>query len=758
MAMSGTASAVNLPEEMPDAIDCLLQPLLSPIATAVRTHAHVAALTLWTEIPFAPLLPSHLHLRWPGAVDGLPLTPRIAYFSISGADWDLLCAPNYHVADAHQRRQAARAKRFAEHKNLPKDFYPDWEQAVDRKGSKLDHLTLPATSFLSVDEVEPDGELRRGTRPVLGRYAPHRDFRPQLLTQARGTSVRQAAASFSASDLVVVNAQRLRTKRIVDDIRAFLQQLPRSTPCLIVTASPNDIASIGLHEDPSSTPIDILGRPVPSPDSVAVSPVGRDRVLAERQFDFSVDGLPERSEDLRWLVSAARRAWWAVRQNLSGCEALPWEAQRFEEIYTECLTRRSVEEVELLEGCKNLIVAAGGHTGTCDERREALCRLTLHDPLARNSLILTRSASASIDVRQCLASTLSVEPSELAGLGITIQSVLDPWLTGHYDTCIATGYFGPPTIDALIASRAPRLHMIVDPIEACVAVWDIRRRFDILAGLPTSAQSCLARLCGSLQSHAAQTASEISIGAFGMGDSASWARGAVSGTAKSVDFVSIYFIDGHVLESPSNARFEVLGKSRLRLQTVPARLLNPGDRVVTLHEDSRIMFSERLLAAMDEGKLRHESKVRAGWISLVRSVCTTNGVSASALKKSLEAEGLSADLATVRTWISEGAEYSIPESEPRFLALARALGLAIPEATLKGWFAAIDRLRVAHRRLGRHLVKAIRAAYLGRLDAGSIGRIERDWGVEAKKLLEAARVATVDCVVGLGEDARRVDC
>ncbi len=86
-----------------------------------------------------------------------------------------------------------------------------------------------------------------------------------------------------------------------------------------------------------------------------------------------------------------------------------------------------------------------------------------------------------------------------------------------------------------------------------------------------------------------------------------------------------------------------------------------------------------------------------------------------------------------------------------FLAFASALGIAFPEETLQQWFRDIHCLRVDHRKIGRQLARAIRGAYLNRLDPVTVARMERDWGVQAKMLLEAARVAVVDDVIPFTE-------
>ena len=76
----------------------------------------------------------------------------------------------------------------------------------------------------------------------------------------------------------------------------------------------------------------------------------------------------------------------------------------------------------------------------------------------------------------------------------------------------------------------------------------------------------------------------------------------------------------------------------------------------------------------------------------------------------------------------------------------------MPRDILSGWFLSINRLRINHRKIGREVVRAIRGNYLGRLDPVSVARMDKEWGVEAKTLLEAARVATIDDVIPLGSE------
>ena len=53
---------------------------------AVATHARIPVLSLWKRLPFIPLFAAHLHLRWPGQVKSLPLSPRVGIFPFFASD------------------------------------------------------------------------------------------------------------------------------------------------------------------------------------------------------------------------------------------------------------------------------------------------------------------------------------------------------------------------------------------------------------------------------------------------------------------------------------------------------------------------------------------------------------------------------------------------------------------------------------------------------------------------------------------------
>ena len=729
-----------------DPIDEALLPLLEMVECAVATRARIPVLSLWRRVPFVALLASHLHLKWPGRHGSLPLTPRIGIFPFSSADLDLLDTPLYHVQEAQTVRKQARSNRLLRTKHREDLWPPDWEQAIDRRRSKLENLILPASSFISIDRITETGDVKQGHRQVIGKLAPRGKLRPQLFIPVRGDPTRQLVRAFNDLDLVLVNAQNIRGKHLARSIQYFLTEVSPTVPMLIIASSPADLIAARALELPSAKPVILFaGQQLPS---MSVLPVNHDRAIVERQFSYAIDGLAEKSEVLARIVIHAQRTWWAIRQSMA--VTTPPEALAFETLYADIVARTQGEDVQLLEEAKRLILQESANAEAREERRRAVIQAALYNGQARTVLILARSDSAVQELKTALAASLEVEVNELQSLGIHIISAFSPWPSAEFDLCIATGYFGTGTIDMLFASRAIKNVIVADPIEARVAVWDVERRFCGVPDLPPVIAASLHSLSAMMEPHAAPSADAIHLQTLFGGFTPS--RSEVSGApehAGKVTYVCICFTDGSSRQVAANARFEVFGRKRLQLQPVAAKDLQIGDQVILLQDDERAAFSDKLLRLMDQGRLSGGSLTRAIWLTTVRAVRSAHPVSASEIKKRLDAAGVRADLTTVRTWLPSGTsdDCGVPERESVFLALADALGVMMPRQTLKDWFAKINRLRIDHRRIGRELAKAIRGAYFGRLDPVTVARMEREWGVQAKALLDAVRVAVVDDVV-----------
>lgn len=734
-----------------DSIDSALLPLLKAAACAAATRSRIPVLSLWDRIPFVPLLASHLHLRWPGEVQSLPLSPRIGIFPFFSPDMEMLSRPLYAAGEAQVARRAARAARahcLSNHWRTKSDLYPDWEQALDNRRSKLGPLVLPASSFISVDRVTESGEVRPGHRKIVGRFAPRGEPKPQFLVPARGNVTRKLVRAFDDLDLVLVNAQNARGRHLAGSIEYFLKEISDQVPMVIIASSPADLIFTRALEPPSKTPVVIYR--ASGPPNVEVKAVNDDRPIAERQFCFAIEGLSERSEILSRLVSQSERTWWATRQAMS--PEPPREAQAFESLYADMLTRAPDGELELLEEAKRLILREAGNAGARAERREAMVNAVIHDTRSRSLLVVVRSDAVAQDMRVALAASLDVTTNELCDLGIDVASVFGPWPTLPYDGCVSAGYFGTGTVDMIFAAGAKEAVLIVDPIEARVAVWDIERRFCTIPDLPPSIASALHALSKKLESCAAPSTDPISLSTLFSSDAGA-RHGATSVAAHGAkpSYVCLCFTDGTTEQVTANAHFEVSGRKRLQLQTVMAKDLQVGDQVIRINDEERAAFSDRLLRVMDEGRWRAEREKRELWLTTLRAVRTLNPVPVAEINRRLKSDRITVDPTTIRSWLPRRSsdQCGVPDRDKVFFAFARAVGVSMPETILADWFAGIDRLRKNHRRIGRDLVKAIRGAHFGRLDPITVARMEREWGLEAKALLEAVRVGTVDDVIAL---------
>jgi hypothetical protein len=522
--LSPTQSVDSIPR---DPIDDALSPLLQPAETAVATRSRIPVLSLWKRIAFVPLLAAHLHLRWPGEVRSLPLNPRIGLFPFFASDLELLYRPLYHVQKAQLARQTARAKRFSTSSPSRSELYPDWEQAVDRRRHKFQHLVLPASSFLSIDRVNENGDIRQGNRQIIGRFAPRGEPRPQLLVPARVEVTRQLVRAFSSLDLVLVNVQNIRGKQLAGSIEYFLQEMPNTVPLLIVASSPADFMFVGALESPSKNPVFLAGPNRAS--NIKVKDVNRDRPLAERQFCFAIEGLAEKSEIMSRLVNQAKRTWWATRQSMS--LNTPREALAFAKLYSDMLDRSPGGELELLEETKRLILQESENACMRDERRNSVIQSALHDAKAGSLLVLVRSDSAAEELKITLAHDLDVTVGDLLSLGIQVLNVFGPWPTVLYETCIACGYFGTSTLDMIFASGSRSGVLIVDPIEARVAIWDIEKRFCAVPDLPDTVTADFRSVSALLEAIASPSASPISLPTL---------LGGSTGAGSTVTAVSMY--------------------------------------------------------------------------------------------------------------------------------------------------------------------------------------------------------------------------
>lgn len=727
----------------------MLLPALQP-----ARYGRVIALAPFRRLKFVGLTPFHLHARWPDALHWLPLTITVAVIPFNPADLDAASLPLYRVGDVREARRAARWARLTKSRDCRDDFvHPDWEAGAHRLRGQLDHALLSPRAFVCIERVRSDGSTLRITRPSLGRHADRNAPRPRvLIPSARETSAR-AIETLAGSDLVVMDLQGLRGRRSLQTVQAVLEVRSAARPTVIVASSPSDLFAAKLDEPPAPDRLVLVGSPSPL-EAAEVIIVAHDRLVADERFHATLSDLADQSTAAGRLVALAKNAWWAARQAVDP-EGGVREWQRFERAL-EDLAREDALIAGFFTACRDLLNVAAADIELCAERRRATVEAVLQRGTPGAVLVLAPTWRAAAALRAAVAVELDLDDEEdLEELGVWIRTVHAAPLPTVPGMAVLAGYAGMATIDAVFASGARRVRAVFDPVEARVAWYNAQRMADYLdrAGA-AGAATPLHRLADELSPHAigfAPIRELLPDDAHTPTDSAPSAAWVVRPTS---DEAVVGLTDGTLLQVPLGARFEVLGRGGLGSRVVAVTDLEPGDEIILLDEEARTLFSERRMTMLDMGVLKTQSEARASWLGIARAVAKAKNLKPLAIARAMRARGYSVTVAAVRRWFCECPEEShVPSGIDRFLALADVLGLELPQETLRSYYQEIHTWRVRHRRAGREVAQAIRLAYTGRLGPATLTRIERDWGVGVRALVDAAQVGVVDEVL-LPEEAR----
>lgn len=674
-----------------------------------------------------------------------PLNARVAIVPFTANDELTLEVPVYGVNEAYGVRKTERVKRFSERRSVGDDLHvTDWEQAVANNERKVGKMVLPGISFMAVDRINESGMLKRGHRPVLGRHARRNSVRPNIIVPTVSNDMRQFHQWCSDMDLLVLNVQGLRGRRAIENVRLFLQRRGQLSATLVVAATPTDLQLLGIEVENGNC--HFIGTP-PSLENVKLIPVGKDRLAAEREFEFAIEGLSNSSAACAKVVELGKAAWWACRNSLQS-NAEVREVLRFMEA-ANALTLDSPGEGAMLTSLKNAVQKQQQQEELRRERYRAVIEAVNTTSGPGDTVLIVRDEFTARQMRTALSALLGVSEDDLSNLGVHVKGPRPVWDLGPVGTCIVAGFFGTGTVDAVLGTRPSKLTLIFDPIEARVAWFGVCRQIEWLTKAGREdATSALAVIAAELGRNTVGFSDAVDLSlSFSIGNET--AIGHASRHVPAADEVAVYFTDGTRLEVGLHSRFEIFGEGGRRLRSVPAIELQPGDQVVVLEEGSRALFSDKILAALDQGPLAEQAEQRATWLSLVRTVISTKKPMVRDLAQRMADKGQQVDMSTIRTWLKPSTTglSTVPDSRDRFMAFAAALGLALDEGTLSEFYGSIERWRIAHRSMGRDLARAIRAAYLGRLGAESLAKIERLWGLNARHLVEAARVAIVDEIV-----------
>jgi len=739
-------------------MDEQLLPLLPSVISALESEGIVTMVSLWHPIPAVALLPFYLHARWPDRVDRFPLLATTALLPYSGADRRLLEEPWCTPADAYKARMYARWYRSEMHIQHPDDFYlADWEEGYKRNREQVGTRRLGASSYLAIDTIQPDGTRSRGSRPYLGRLASRSAPRPTLLLPGRGILSDAAFAHLSLSQLAIVNLQQLRGTRTLDMIRRFLA-CRTSLPTLLIASSPSDLFALGFASIEEQVPIHACGGP-PALEHLQLALVGRDRLQEEQKFRFAVTELRGYSPTLNAALDLFERAWWAARQSLDIESARATILTRL--LHAEAhLQTIAPADAGLLTSAHTLLEETINDQDRTQERLERLlqvCESHFNAPSPWRTGVIVRNEDEAEHVRQAMSAHWDAPYTELQGLGLEVKSVWDS--VEHYDSLISSGYIGTRTFDVIFASRARHATLLLDPVEARVASFHVARMQRLLnrAAEPSAVHvlTSIAPSFTAVMAHTPETPVHITIPTF-IRDTATefvsltQVTTSVSGQR---ECILICFTDGTSIACTVDQRFDLLDREGTdALLQVSAGNLQRGDEVIVIEHDTHALFSVRLMNLLDETILRAECAKRREWLAIVSSSAQVLKRTARSIQTGLAARGVHVDAVTVRSWVRkpvDAVQGQVPLQWTSFKALADELNIVFPEEVLRTYYNAARKWRVVHRSRGRTLVRLMRHAVRGQLDAATLHEVDVQWGLDARDLLQATRIRIVDDVIAV---------
>jgi hypothetical protein len=553
-------------------------------------------------------------------------------------------------------------------------------------------------------------------------------------------------------DLLIVNIQGLRGRRIIESIQNVLRARGPGRATLIIASSPCDVLSLNLDALIDQAHVRTLGS-APLVNDVSVAKVGDDRALAQRGFEFAVEELRGKFENNR-LIDLAKSAWWATRQTVDGDRHEP-EMQRFINAL-ERLEQSNPDGARLMSHGRKVLQEAVDNKEIAEGRRRAVTEAAIYTTGNSGTLVITRGLGVT-RLRNEIAEQLELPADSLHELGVRVQTHNSFPPAEPTDVAVIAGYYGLATIDAMLACQAARLKLVFDPIESRAAWFGVQKIIRCLRNIGAEeAIPALEKLAAAIaEGIPANLRSQVddvilSSGFFDPFCTLDSHAGNSNGNSPAGDeTVTICLADGTSLDVRLNSHFDVLPPMGGKLRTVTARMLVPGDEIILLEEGERTLFSDQLMRTLDEGVLKDPAREREMWLLLVKSVYSAHRPNVRGLYRELNELGYSVSYRTVLSWVSftDNRQATAPRHRALFLAFAGALGLTLPEPDLLAKYTGIKKWRAGHRVAGRNLARAIRAAYLGRLDAVSQERLKREWGVDAFKLVKSARLAIVDEVL-----------
>jgi hypothetical protein len=724
----------------------VLRPLF---ASALESWSLEVALTLWCRLGEPLAAPFEFYLERPDAFGELGLHPRPLIAPLTRSDQDVLRLPIFDGKHAREVRKPIRlglaarvemSRSQAERERAmslaaASNRRTDWERAIVMRSDRLPARS-PAVAFQGLDLISRDGSAKRTPRPVIGRYASRKHLRDQVLAIWRGPLTGTMTATAATCDCAFLNIQGVRGRNTLDLVRRLVRLVP-NCPGLLIAAAPSELFELAEGGWPAFKRVHLVGSQI-APFNVGILPVAREREQLDRRFAATTEGLADYSAVTARLFDIAKSAWWAAMRSVTTDEDT--EPAVFDYLRSIAVAAQKLpEDVARFRSFTEALLAVLHDESRANERRHALLRAVAE---GAETVLVPNPGTRRV--------LLDREP-ELRAKQVRCITANEAWRAAPPTHLAVLGIAGAPSLDALIALRPRRMSIIVDPVEARVAVAFLAKWTALLRGYG-GGQPALDQLLNALEAVAAPSRGESGVVDLKLGN---YTSGGISGhgsgtDASPADLVRVRFVDGSNLICARATRFDVVSEDSNRLDPRTAAELQPGDEVVVVASEDARAFSEHLIDALDQGKLSESFAHRKALLRLIRRAAEEHSLGARAIARSLARRGIRVSPEAVGGWLRGAAEDATVANTRRNLeALLEVLLLDLPTETVDIYWTAVRVVRIGHRLAGRQVVHAIRAAAAGRLSAQTMFSIEREYGWSIRQLIEAAHAQVVDEVTSL---------
>lgn len=714
----------------------------------------VLLFSAWAALPALPVAVGRLLLAMPGRLRSVPLNPCVGFFPWTGVDNGAFetatLTPEW--VQAHRRR--ARIRRAGAGKALPGDLgLSDWEYAIQKLDGLHRERRVGVSSFMPLDSVQADGELRLGARPLLGNRARRGELR---LPRYHGLHVSNASSSaveqLTRCDLLLLDLQRSQGRRTESVCLDILDGLNSNTPSIVLAETSADVEVLSSSAAVAAIDLSVQARALRLP-SVTVAVVARERAQHEQQFRYALPPPPhaEGEEELIRIAEGAWRALWRGIDAVGALSLVEWFRSELREVGR----RREGSAARF-----NLI-------SSLFERLEST---TIKAVREERSAALVRALETSVELAAGPTTVIVASGTERD----SVLRALDgkkwrPWvrvLTARHaasraaqaDTCVVVGHCGRATLDAVLRADPLVVTWVLDPVEAVQIGREGTWRANAMARLSLDSQALqemgrqILRASGGVEEASGGDRPSMMTPLGGGGEGQRWKTDDGMGRRQTLvqhevldphPSTTIYLADGSAIRVDAGRRFDVVPTGSFRPEARLASDVRPGDQLLVVRGDYQRTLSELLLEDMDTDETKAEAVARTAWASLCRSYMKKASEPATVVAARVRALGGRATGERVRAWMTGG---STPRDWRTFQCLAEALELALPEEVLRHMFTTIKRWRVAHRLRGREVVRLCRKAWFGGLSAADLARIQARWGLTARDLVEGSRIVEVEAI------------